>query len=98
MHTWQFKEDRNLAVFCLRSIVKAGAVSLYGSHDSEDGMWQFLDGTEPTEPNAMIISLGEVVDLDPTVVELAGLPPGWYTMRSSRNDEWVFRKTERAGA
>jgi hypothetical protein len=49
---------------------------LYVTHDEEDGMWQFLDGGDASEEDARILSLKEIVAIDPSLAQLADLPLG----------------------
>lgn len=42
----------------------------------------------------MIVGLGEIINIDKSVLEIADLPMGYHAVRDSRNDEWVIGKTE----
>ena len=90
---WPFADPKNVAVITLKSIVKGGKPILHVAHDADDGMWQFLDGTTVSEENASVVSLEEITRIDPTVMELADLPLGWYAYRSAPSDPW--RRGER---
>jgi hypothetical protein len=58
-------------------------------HDADDGLWQFLDGRDsPNEKDAVILCLKEVLELDPSVKELADLPLGWVAWRKRSSDPW----------
>ena len=85
---WPFADPKNVAVFTVRQIVRGGESILRVSHDSDDGAWQFLQCGTPEEQDAMIIALEEVVNLDPTVTELADLPLGWRAWRRKKGDTW----------
>ncbi len=61
---------------------------LHVTHDADDGMWQFLDGTTVSEENASIVRLEEITRIDPTVMDLADLPLGWYADRSAASEPW----------
>lgn len=62
-------------------------------HDSDDGMWQFLDSSEDiTENDAVIVGLKEIVDLDKTINELHTLPLGWSAYRDDKNSNWITYK------
>ena len=62
----------------LKRILQAERPIRYVSHDLDDGGWQFLDGGDLHEEDAMVVGLGEIVRFDPTVRELADLPLAWY--------------------
>ena len=85
---WPFADPKNVAVTTLKAIAKGGSPILHVSHDADDGMWQFLDGSTVSEENASVISLEEITQIDPSVMELADLPLGWYAYRLTANEPW----------
>ena len=86
---WKFDQPPNCAVFTLRSIVKGGAPVLHVTHDAEDHGWQFLGGDTPSETDAMIVGLAEMLDIDPTLETLADLPVSWHAWREHVGDTWT---------
>ena len=54
---WPFADPKNVAVITLKSITMGGSPILHVTHDADDGMWQFLDGSTVSEENASIVSL-----------------------------------------
>jgi hypothetical protein len=76
-------------VFTLRAIAHGGSPILRVSHDAEDHGWQFLDGGTPAMEDAMLVALREIVALDPTVFQVADLPPGWFGTRSKIGGPWT---------
>jgi hypothetical protein len=68
---------------------------LYVTHDADDHAWQFIGGSGASTAIAMIVGLGEVVDLDPTVMEVADLEPGWQASRSNVGGAWQRRELPR---
>jgi hypothetical protein len=91
---WPFDQPKNCGVVTLRSIVDGDPI-LYVSHDADDHGWQFLDGNPVEMTNAVLVGLGEIVDRDPSVLEVANMPPGWFAVRDSQTSPW---KRARAGA
>jgi hypothetical protein len=91
---WPFKDKQNVMVITTKSIVINGNPILYISHDEEDGMWQFHDGTEANEEDGTVISLKEMLELDTSISEIADLPCGWYAWRNNINDTWKRQKAE----
>ncbi|MBN6187782.1 hypothetical protein JQN58_12800 [Aneurinibacillus sp. BA2021] len=69
-----------------------GQPILYVSHDEEDGMWQFLDDNELDTDNALIISLKEIIKIDPSIVELSDLSLGWIAWRENEQQKWNREK------
>src|SRR5208283_4653312 len=58
------------------------------THDAEDGGWQFLDGEHVFEEDGAIVLLGEMVQFDPSLLELADLPVGWCAWREAPDRPW----------
>jgi len=87
--TWKFLQPRNLAVITVDRVIAGGNPVLYVSHDEDDGGWQFLDGAAVAVADARIAALGELVDSDPTLAELADLPEGFVASRITKGDTWV---------
>jgi hypothetical protein len=88
MSDWHFDDPKNVATFTVRQIVRDGNPILRVAHDSEDGAWQFLEWGSPREEDAMIVSLEEMTQIDPSIIELADLPLGWRAIRRSRAEAW----------
>jgi len=87
--TWEFLQPRNLAVITVDRIIAGSNPVLYVSHDEDDGGWQFLDGAVLADAQARVVGLGEMVDSDPTLAELADLPEGFVASRLTKDDDWV---------
>ena len=85
---WPFDQPRDCAVITLRSIVFDGGPILHVTHDEEDDGWQFLGAEDADADEAAVVGLGEIVKLDPSVVEVADLPPGWHAWRPNRSAPW----------
>lgn len=85
---WSFDQAPDCAALTLCSIVLYGAPILCVSHDAEDHGWQFLGLDAPDEADAAFVSLEQVVKLDPSVLEIADLPPGSSAWRESRSAPW----------
>ena len=85
---WPFAAPKNLAVITTRSIVVEGKPILIVSRDEDDDGWQFLDGSTPDEANAMVVSLYSMVQLDPSILPLFDLLPGWQAWREDANAVW----------
>jgi hypothetical protein len=88
MGEWPFDDPENVAILTVRQVTHEGQPILYVTHDADDGMWQFLTGGTVHRADAMLVSLREVYRIDPTIGELAGLPPGWTATRSAVGQPW----------
>jgi hypothetical protein len=82
---WKFLDPPNVAVFTIWPILRGEDFIGIVHHDAEDGGWQFLSSSKPfSTADAAIVSLRNVAELDPTIVELADLPLGWRARRASK--------------
>lgn len=89
---WPFDDPENVVVITSYKIMDRVSPILYVSHDEDDGMWQFLDGGEVSEEDARILGLKEVIDIDPSLVQLANLPIGWIAWRETEHNQWIRAK------
>ena len=87
---WKFEDPQNTAVITTRRILskKNGILEVW--HDADDGMWQFLDGNEIHEGDAVIVSLKEIVTIESSVNLLSNLPLGGYAWRNTISEKWNF--------
>src|SRR5436190_24392503 len=84
-----FNQPPNLAVITLHRILRGEAPILHVSHDEGDGGWQFLDGSPAPDINdAAVVGLHTVIELDPTLLELADLPVAWTAWRERADQPW----------
>jgi hypothetical protein len=89
---WRFKDPQNTAAFTSKSIVERTDWIQYVSHDEEDGAWQFHSEQGTREEGARVVSLEEVVKLDPSIESLFDLPLGWCAWRKTRDADWHRKK------
>lgn len=88
-----FNEPENLAVFTCVHVLEDGADICYVTHDEDDGSWQFLCGQSHDESDARVVSLKNIVELDPSVGALSGMPEGCGAVRGGKASQWKgFRK------
>ena len=83
-----FDELPNVAVFTTAPVLERRLPILLVTHDADDGGWQFLCGTTNEEDDARIVALSTILRIDPTVAEVAELPPGWRTWREGVGQPW----------
>jgi hypothetical protein len=82
------KINLNVAVFTTKYVVKDGSPIVYVSHDSE-GDWQFLGAeTDVQMENSMLVSLGEIIEMDTSIKELLGIPRFAEAHRKNKNSKW----------
>ncbi len=86
---WRFADPRSVAVFTTADVLERGLPICLVSHD-DDGDWQFhtAAGTDDEVSNARLVALGEIAELDPTLIDLADLPRGWQARRRHVGSPW----------
>ena len=85
---WTFDQAENVACFTLRQIIEDGASVLLVVHDLEDHDWQFLTGAEISMDDALLVSMRQIVDHDPSLLEIGSMPPGFQATRNAVGSEW----------
>ena len=90
----KFHEKENTAVFTTKYVLEDIHLITYVSHDIEDGAWQFFSEDEDVDIDieARLVSLGEIVTLDPTLMELCDLPCGFFAYREDKSENWTIEK------
>ena len=86
-------ESLNSYVFTTKSIVYKKEPILWIIYDY-DGDWQFLNGENNlTEKDAMVISFGEILQLDSTLMEaVSRLNLGEIAFRKDSYSPWIIAK------
>ena len=86
---WPFEEPESTLVFTVAQILEGWEPILKVTHDRDDGAWQFLPaGRPPSEQDARMVSLAQIVALDPSVALLANLPRGGEAKRKAAHLPW----------
>jgi hypothetical protein len=91
--SWPFSDSKDVAAFSSKHIFKDQRPILHVTHDEDDGAWQFHSGTPTSASDAMIVSLEEVFEHDPSIGGLADLPLGWQAKRITGEHPWVRSRT-----
>lgn len=86
-----FEDVPNTLCFTCCHVVNEHRPILYVSHD-EDGLWQFLCGKTHSVEEAVVVSLAEILKLDPTVGDFASLGYGESAMADSKTSGWTVWK------
>lgn len=89
--SWPFADPPETEVITLERILDGRSPILLVTHDEDDdeSSWQFLDGEQVFEDDGVTVLLGEMVQFDPSLIELANLPRGWHARRSAPGRPWV---------
>jgi hypothetical protein len=90
-NNWPFNQPRNCATLTMRQILDGSEPILLVSHDADDHSWQFIGISDASVADGRIVSLEAIVRHDPTVLEVADLPPGWQAVRNDVGGRWSRR-------
>jgi len=99
-HTYDSNEESNVnfkndfAVFTTKFVLEDKRTITYVSHELEDDAWQFFSNDEFDDYSsvAKVIGFNEILEIDPTLIELISLEPGCYAERANKNDFWKINK------
>ena len=89
LEDWPFADPPDAEVIVLTRILRGESALRLVTHDADDGAWQFLDGEHVFEDDASVALLGELAQFDPSILDLADLPPGWQAHREAADGPWV---------
>lgn len=70
------------------AIAEHGDPILHVVRDRSEVQWQFLPWETPREEDACLATLQYLVQQDPSLNALAGLPLGWHAWREDPTDPW----------
>lgn len=85
---WPFDQACNVAAITTRQVLSEGLPILRVTHYSDDHSWAFVCGTTDDEADGRVISMSEALEIDPTLKDIAALPPGWTAWREKVGGEW----------
>jgi len=89
--TWAFDQGPGVAAITTAAVLEGREPVRIVEHDADDHSWTFLCGTTSDPGDGRVVAMGQIVALDPTLVEVAELPPGWTATRSGAGAEWSRR-------
>jgi hypothetical protein len=73
----------------MRQVMDGAEPILLVSHDADDHGWQFIGTSDACVADGRVVCLERVVSLDPTVLEVADLLPGWQAVRNEVGGPWT---------
>lgn len=84
----EFKENLETAVFTTRFVIEDNAPIIFVFH-FDDGSWQFSSTDDNlADEDFRVVSLGEIIEYDSSVVELANMPVNSEAMRANPASPW----------
>ena len=86
MQHWPFRDPPHSLAITVQEVVRDGAW-IHSAFHAKDGCWEFV-GIETPEEDGIIVSLKELTEIDPSILELADLPLGWHAWRHRPDQPW----------
>jgi hypothetical protein len=92
----ELKNSIDTAVFTTRFVLEDKKAITYVTHEIEDGAWQFFsdDKFDDFESVAKIVGLMEIVEIDPTVIEIINMDVGHVATRKNKGDKWTIKRVQ----
>ncbi|WP_295129040.1 hypothetical protein [uncultured Chitinophaga sp.] len=88
-----FNEPGNVAVFTTRYVIRQGHPILNIFHHEDDGAWVFVgDDVCHDDSDYLLLALEEIIEHDPSVLDVADLPLGWCAIRDKPGRPWLIQK------
>jgi hypothetical protein len=83
----------HLGIVIQRTVIDGEEPARSIVHD-EDGDWLASDGVnDPNQPNAaIVVCMHHLIDLDPSIAQLANMPRGTEAWREDEDDPWTIDK------
>src|SRR5258708_33356902 len=91
----RFPCEPHTRTYTSRCVVEDGAPIFRVVHDN-DGVWQFIGPVDdPSEDGGKLVCLHCIIERDPSIKLLAGLPVGRRALRDSVSDKWEGKAIEK---
>ena len=87
MAHFPFTERPDMLVLTCTHVLEGSDVKLV-CHHFEDNTWEFMCGGIHTEDDAIVLSVGELCEADPSLHLLCDLPVGAAASRESKAHAW----------
>ena len=85
---WPFVDPPDRLAISVRQVTDKQEPIVYAFYSNLDREWQFLGPSKPEPDDLVPICLGHVLELDPTIGEIADMGPGWKAFRDSAHAPW----------
>lgn len=94
MAHYPFHARPDMLVFTCIHVLEEGAPVTTVCHHFDDNAWEFLCDCPHTDEDALVISIGELCQHDPTLALLCDLPVGGAAVRKSKAHAWEYGRIE----
>jgi len=81
------EDNKTRAVLTTKSVVESKTLITHVGYD-EDGDWQFFDDSDFSESDILLVSLGQMLELDKTLADLPNMRKKEAVVRGNKNEKW----------
>lgn len=92
MAYYPFSKRPGMLVFTCCHILEDNRPITFVTHHFDDNNWQFICSDTHNDTDAVIISISELCEIDPTIEELCDMPVGHCAHRKNQNAKWVISR------
>jgi hypothetical protein len=92
LFNWKFPDPPHTRVFVPEAVSSGAEPVTYVSHDLEDGAWQFLGDSMSGGREPVLLCLHHAIDNDPTLIQIADLPVGWWAEGVKPGELWIKQR------
>ncbi|MBE6841906.1 MAG: hypothetical protein E7510_03630 [Ruminococcus sp.] len=92
MSYYPFSERSGMLVFTCTHVLEDNKPITFVTHHFDDNNWQFSCSSTHTDADAVIITIGELCELDPSLEELCDMPVGHFAKRKNKNAKWIIAR------
>ena len=89
---WPFDQAPDVAAITTVGVIERDLPILRVTHYDHDDSWAFVCGTTSDTADARVISMKTALKMDPSLRDIADLPPGCSASRHGIIGKWVRRK------
>ena len=84
----QFKEALTTSVITTNHVMQGNSTIVYVAHHEEEGYWVFTGEEEFLPEDAIVVTLGKMIEHDVSILGVADMPIGCYAVRKGKNSSW----------
>ena len=91
---WLFDQGPRIVAITSIHVTENGSDIVLVIHYKDDRSWSFQSGAPFSQGDVRLVLMKRIVEIDPTVAEVADLPIGWAAKREKIGAQWRRYKNE----
>lgn len=93
-NSWPFDKHEEHLAMTFKDIMNGERPILYVHHQKKDADWLFTNHDSYQIDDVSLVHMSDIVDLDPSVLDISYMPPGYHAVRYSVDDEWIVSEVD----